>query len=216
MGPVTYPHQMRGALLMREWHSRYAWMDYGLEIVGPFFVACLILFILVMLATSALPAEQAHAEELFPVAQVQQVEHIWHHVRRHRIAYRRHVTRFPDLVEQSWRAGSNVLATASRFIGGGNPTGFRGPWCMAFVEMVLRKTGHYAMRSLRAIDALRLGPHVQDPRPGDIAVMRHHVTFVAKVGRVSIIGLGGNQSHRVRYSKYPRGRIIAFVRPQEE
>ncbi|MGA7748661.1 MAG: hypothetical protein WCA63_00790 [Gallionella sp.] len=105
------------------------------------------------------------------------------------------------------------LAYATRFIGG-NPTGMHHAWCKTFVNFVMRRTGMFFNHSLRAIDALGMGPHVAYPQPGDLAVMRHHVTIVAAVGPGSIIGLGGNQGHRVKFSHYPRRRIIAFVRPQ--
>jgi hypothetical protein len=43
-------------------------------------------------------------------------------------------------------------------------------------------------------------------------VMRHHVTIFA--GRLGdrILGLGGNQDHRVKIKAYPARRILAFVR----
>jgi hypothetical protein len=119
---------------------------------------------------------------------------------------------------RSWRAtayegGSNVLAVASHFVGSRNPTGFRGPWCKAFVNMVARETGHPANASLRAVDALHMGYRVRSPRPGDVAVMRSHTTFFAGYGGRGFLGLGGNQGHhRVTVSSYPLRRVIAWVR----
>lgn len=63
------------------------------------------------------------------------------------------------------------------------------------------------------IDALGLGlgRHVS-AATGDLVVMRHHVTIFA--GRLGdrILGLGGNQDHRVKIKAYPARRILAFVR----
>lgn len=148
----------------------------------------------------------------------------WHHAKHHRHHAYRHrryhhphyAARRPDL--RAWRATayqerSNVLAVASRFVGDANPTGFRGPWCKAFVNMVARKTGHFSNSSLRAVDALRMGYRVRSPQPGDVAVMRSHTTFFTGYGGRGFLGLGGNQGHhRVTISSYPVSRVIAWVR----
>jgi uncharacterized protein (TIGR02594 family) len=110
-------------------------------------------------------------------------------------------------------ASPGILAKAEGYIGDGNPTGFRGLWCKAFVNMVLRETGHAVDQSMRAIDGLDLGQRVSDPRPGDIAVMPHHITFFAGWGGRGFYGLGGNQGRRVRMSNYSTRRVIAFIRP---
>lgn len=112
-----------------------------------------------------------------------------------------------------WEWPGNVLEYAGRFLGEVNPTHFRGPWCAAFVNMVLGATGHRHVASLRAIDAIRDGYRVRDPRPGDLAVMRGHVTFFVRRGGRGFIGLGGNQGHdRVTEISFPLTRVIAFVR----
>lgn len=148
----------------------------------------------------------------------------WHHATHHRYHAVRHDwhrhSRYA--VEKTdprrWRAtayegSSSVLAVASRFVGDSNPTGFRGPWCKAFVNMVARKTGHFTNASLRAVDALRMGFRVRSPQPGDVAVMRSHTTFFAGYGGRGFLGLGGNQSHhRVTVSSYPLSRVIAWIR----
>jgi uncharacterized protein (TIGR02594 family) len=110
-------------------------------------------------------------------------------------------------------ASSGILAEAERYVGEGNPTGFHGLWCKAFVNMVLRKTGHAVDRSARAIDGLHLGTRVSDPRPGDLAVMSHHITFFAGWGGRGFYGIGGNQGHRVRVSNYSTRQVIAFIHP---
>lgn len=106
-----------------------------------------------------------------------------------------------------------LIAAATRYIGHGNPTGTRGSWCRDFVNFVAVRAGaHLENRSRRAIDTLTAGRRVKDPRPGDLAVLRHHVTIVVAVRGGEVIGLGGNQGHRVRVSHYALSRVVGFVR----
>lgn len=110
-------------------------------------------------------------------------------------------------------ASSGILAEAESYIGEGNPTGLHGRWCKAFVNMVLRKTGHTVDRSARAIDGLHLGYRVSNPQPGDLAVMPHHITFFAGWGGRGFYGIGGNQGRSVRMSNYSTRQVIAFIHP---
>lgn len=107
-----------------------------------------------------------------------------------------------------------LLAVAQRYVGSGRVTRQGGPWCRDFLNRVAAQAGYrLANRSRRAIDALALGHRVSAPRPGDLVVMRHHVTIFAGYGGRGLIGLGGNQSHgRVAYSSFNRGRVLAYVR----
>lgn len=108
-----------------------------------------------------------------------------------------------------------LLSVAARYMGRSGPTiGLPSrQWCRDFVNMVLAKAGHPPRdRSRRAIDAIRLGSRVRDPRPGDLAVMRHHVTIVAGMAGGQVIGLGGNHGRRVKVSAYDARRVVAFVR----
>lgn len=161
--------------------------------------------------------------------------HGWHHRHHHyRIAHRCHFHHWRHHSPRHWHrhhAGrawprkayryealaaaqsSDILATAERYLGERNPTRFRGPWCKSFVNMIARKTGHFYNRSLRAIDGLHMGIHVRFPRPGDLAVFRHHITIFAGYGGRGFIAIGGNQGHhRVTVSSYPIGRVIAWIR----
>ena len=119
------------------------------------------------------------------------------------------------LVRTIGNVGSSVVAVASHFLGSGNPTGFHEAWCRDFVNLVLERSGHHLRdRSHIAISALNLGPRVRQPVAGDLAVMRNHVTiFVKYDGRGSFIGIGGNQGHRVKYSRFALGSVVGFVRP---
>jgi hypothetical protein len=82
------------------------------------------------------------------------------------------------------------------------------------VNHVVRKAGlPLADSSRKARDAVRLGRRVSSPKPGDLAVMRSHVTIVAGFEAGRVVGLGGNQcGGRVCVSRYAQSRVIAFIR----
>jgi uncharacterized protein (TIGR02594 family) len=109
--------------------------------------------------------------------------------------------------------GGNLLSIAKRYDGAGKVTRLPGAWCRDFINMVATKAGiHLKNASRRAIDALGLGPHVSSPQPGDLVVMRSHVTIFAGKAGGKIVGLGGNQHHGVRYSGYNPRKVLAYVR----
>ena len=113
--------------------------------------------------------------------------------------------------------GAEIVAVAERFLGAGNVTGTRGPWCADFASLVLRKTGHRPLASRMAYAALSYGPHVARPKPGDLVVQggRHgaqHVGFfVGWVNGAARI-VSGNWGHRVALGTLRRSQIIGFVR----
>jgi len=101
-------------------------------------------------------------------------------------------------------ADTDLVRIAKRYLGRRNPTGFRGPWCKAFLNMVLEQGGYRTDRSLLARDAIRLGKRLSGPRIGAVAMRPHHVTIVAAIHERTISGLGGNQAGgRVALSTYP-------------
>ncbi|MBV9261793.1 MAG: TIGR02594 family protein, partial [Pseudolabrys sp.] len=120
--------------------------------------------------------------------------------------------RQPDVV-----AGSgNLVDEARRYIGG-NPTGRSSLWCGAFMDMVLKRTGHAGGGNL-ARGYARYGTRVAGPAVGAIAVMgRHGGGHVGVVSGVDANGnpiiISGNHNHRVAESVYPKGRIITYVMP---
>jgi len=107
-----------------------------------------------------------------------------------------------------------LLDVASRYLGHRRVSRRGGPWCRDFVNTVARQAGYrLANTSRRAIDALSLGHRVSQPQPGDLVVMRHHVTIFAGYGGRGLIGLGGNQGRGgVTYSSYSPRRVLAYVR----
>jgi hypothetical protein len=148
----------------------------------------------------------------------------WRFAARHHRAFRAEVTpsdQFASLPSSAPVASENrplelhpLLAVAKRYIGRGNFTHHGGPWCRDAVNVWLRQAGyHLANNSRRAIDAVHLGHRVASPRPGDLVVMRHHVTIFAGWGGRGLVGLGGNQGHTVKYSHFSQRQVVAFVRP---
>ena len=111
------------------------------------------------------------------------------------------------------RPTMQIVAEAARYIGSRNPTGFRGPWCKAFVNMVARRSGYYVNTSLRAVDAALMGQRVAGPVPGAYRVTRGHVSLVARVEGSRVVAISGNNGHgRVGWSHYA-ARGAAYYLP---
>ena len=112
---------------------------------------------------------------------------------------------------------SNSLVAEARKYVGTNPTGRRSLWCGAFMDMVLKNTGHQGGGNL-ALGYEHYGTRVDGPQIGAIAVMgRHgggHVGVVTGIdGDGNPIIVSGNHNDKVAESTYPRSRIIAYVMP---
>ncbi|KAF2991169.1 hypothetical protein OGR47_02625 [Methylocystis sp. MJC1] len=112
----------------------------------------------------------------------------------------------------SWVAmhRSGLASVAQSFVGRGNFTGFRGPWCgAAMSEWVALYTGRNP-HILRARDWARFG-RPSRLVPGAIVSKPHHV-FVSTDGRTC--GIGGNEHGRVenRCGRSLRG-VIAIRAP---
>jgi uncharacterized protein (TIGR02594 family) len=111
---------------------------------------------------------------------------------------------------------SSLVAEARRYLGT-NPTGRRSLWCGAFMDMVLRETGHPGGGNL-AMAYARYGRRVSGPEVGAIAVMGRggggHVGVVSGVDpNGNPIIVSGNHNRTVAEAVYPRGRIRAYVVP---
>jgi uncharacterized protein (TIGR02594 family) len=112
---------------------------------------------------------------------------------------------------------SNSLVAEARKYIGTNPTGRRSLWCGAFMDMVLKRTGHQGGGNLASAYA-RYGTRVSGPQVGAIAVMgRHGGGHVGVVSGIDANGnpiiVSGNHNHTVAESVYPRSRISAYVMP---
>ena len=108
--------------------------------------------------------------------------------------------------------GNSVVEQARQYIGT-NPTGRSSLWCGAFMDMVLKQTGHAGGGNL-AWGYSRYGTRVDGPQVGAIAVMHGHVGVVSGVdANGNPIIVSGNHNHTVAEAVYPRGRITAYVMP---
>jgi uncharacterized protein (TIGR02594 family) len=105
-----------------------------------------------------------------------------------------------------------MVNEARRYIGT-NPTGRGSQWCGAFMDMVLRRTGHPGGGNL-AWGYSRYGRRIGSAQVGAIAVMHGHVGVVSGVdANGNPIIVSGNHNHTVAESVYPRRRIVAYVLP---
>ena len=100
---------------------------------------------------------------------------------------------------------------------GTNPTGRGSLWCGAFMDLVLKQTGHAGGGNL-ARGYAHYGTRVSGPQVGAIAVMgRHGGGHVGVVSGIDANGnpiiVSGNHNRTVAESVYPRGRIAAYVMP---
>ena len=112
-------------------------------------------------------------------------------------------------------ATSNGLVSEARKYIGTNPTGRGSLWCGAFMDLVLKRTGHAGGGNLASAYA-RYG--TRGPQVGAIAVMgRRGGSHVGVVSGVDPNGdpiiVSGNHNHTVAESVYPVGRISAYVLP---
>ncbi len=108
---------------------------------------------------------------------------------------------------------SNALVSQARAYMGTNPTGRGRAWCGAFMDLVLKKTGHAGGGNL-ARGYARYGTRVSGPQVGAIAVMNSHVGVVSGIDpNGNPIIVSGNHNRTVAESVYPRSRIVAYVVP---
>jgi uncharacterized protein (TIGR02594 family) len=138
-------------------------------------------------------------------------------------AYRRRVHAFasaqPLFDNHPVAAGgaSSVVAEAMRFVGAGNVTGMRGAWCADYASMILRRTGRHPLAGRSVSAALAYGPHVRQPRPGDLVVINtragyaQHVGFFAGWDHGQMLMVSGNWRHRVAVAPISPRAVAAFI-----
>ncbi len=112
---------------------------------------------------------------------------------------------------------SNSLVSEARKYIGTNPTGRGSLWCGAFMDLVLKRTGHTGGGNLASAYA-HYGTRVSGPEVGAIAVMGRrgggHVGVVTGIDpNGNPIIVSGNHNRTVAESVYRRGRITAYVMP---
>ena len=93
------------------------------------------------------------------------------------------------------------------------------PWCAAFVNWCLVKSGVAGTKSAAALSFKDWGAATKNPKVGDIAVIdygggRGHVGFIfgfeVRDKKEYIQLLGGNQDDKVQISLYDRGKFTHF------
>ena len=114
------------------------------------------------------------------------------------------------------RTSNSLVSEARKYIGT-NPTGRGSLWCGAFMDLVLKRTGHAGGGNLASAYA-RYGTRVAGPQVGAIAVMGRrgggHVGVVSGVdANGNPIIVSGNHNHTVAEAVYPASRIQAYVLP---
>ena len=112
---------------------------------------------------------------------------------------------------------SNSLVSEARKYIGTNPTGRGSLWCGAFMDLVLKRTGHRGGGNL-AKGYANYGTRVSGPQVGTIAVLTRrgggHVGVVSGVDpNGNPIIVSGNHNRTVAESVYPAGRVTAYVLP---
>jgi uncharacterized protein (TIGR02594 family) len=112
--------------------------------------------------------------------------------------------------------GSSLVAEARKYIGT-NPTGRGSLWCGAFMDLVLKRTGHAGGGNLARAYA-NYGRRVSGPQVGAIAVLTRrgggHVGVVSGVdANGNPIVISGNHNRTTAESVYPRSRVVAYVMP---
>jgi uncharacterized protein (TIGR02594 family) len=116
---------------------------------------------------------------------------------------------------------SPIVNEARRYIGASAAQlGLRRSlWCGAFMDMVLKRTGHRGGGNL-ARSYARYGIRVGSPQVGALAVMARgkgggHVGVVSGLdAEGNVIVVSGNHNNTVAESVYPRSRIFAYVMPE--
>jgi uncharacterized protein (TIGR02594 family) len=111
---------------------------------------------------------------------------------------------------------NSLVAEARKYIGT-NPTGRGSLWCGAFMDLVLKRTGHPGGGNL-AWGYEHYGTRIAGPQVGAIAVMGRrgggHVGIVSGIDpNGNPIIISGNHNHTTAESVYPRSRIAAYVVP---
>ena len=128
------------------------------------------------------------------------------------------------LLAPSAPAKAQDLVSQARQYIGTNPTGRSRLWCGAFMDMVLRQTGHPGGGNL-AMGYAHYGPRISGPQVGALAIMGRrgggHVGVVSGIdaqGNPVIISGNtwgkGSRRPRVLETSVARGRVYAYVLPQ--
>ena len=121
--------------------------------------------------------------------------------------------------QATYAGGSRVLSEALRDLGSGKFTRLPGPWCADSLSAWLQRAGKPPLANRLAASALAYGPHVSNPKLGDLVVVATRRGYAGHVGvfvgftpggGVQIVS--GNWSRRVAYGVVSRRSVTAFIR----
>lgn len=105
-----------------------------------------------------------------------------------------------------------LVAEARRYLGRGNFTGFNEAWCADAISKWLSSVGLRPLANHMVSSALSYGPNVNNPKPGDLVVLRAHVGIVENINPDGSIGMiSGNWGHRVARGIVYRNQVVAFI-----
>lgn len=93
------------------------------------------------------------------------------------------------------------------------------PWCSAFVNWIVEKSGMKGTNRADAVSWLNWGEPTDKPVKGSIVVFQwpdggHHVGFVSDFpapGKVNV--LGGNQGNKVKISAFSTASVMGYRNP---
>jgi hypothetical protein len=107
---------------------------------------------------------------------------------------------------------SGMADAALRFVGDGNITGKRGPWCVHYVNFIAEMTGHRPAPGGMTYAVAAMGPRTY-PHRGAIAYNGAHAGIVLDVqgGEVTMVS-GNDRFRRVGVSHFRVGQF-AYVEP---
>lgn len=93
-------------------------------------------------------------------------------------------------------------------------------WCSAFANYVHKQAGVERSGKLNARSWLKIGQKTSYPQKGDIVVFwrespsswKGHVAFFIRESSKYIYVLGGNQGNEVKIARYPKNRLLAYIK----
>ena len=90
------------------------------------------------------------------------------------------------------------------------------PWCAAFANAVLKKSGKKGTGSLTARSFMNWGTKTTSPRSGDVVILKnkhgYHVGFFVGRKGNQVLVIGGNQSNSVKVTAYSARSVVAYRR----
>lgn len=96
----------------------------------------------------------------------------------------------------------------------GQATDDETPWCSAFVNWCIQKTGIQGTDSALSSSWRTWGQTLKTPRRGCIVCFQGHVGFFHSEQGNKIMLLGGNQTNQVKITPYSKSKVLTYRWPQ--